>query len=615
MSASLAVALALFAAAPSAAPASTPAPPPEPSAAPSEDLPDPDDPLERLYGRKSLSFDRSMPSVSVMLMEAQSSVTFTTKGRMRLLARGGLNKTLEAPAGSTWTLTLKNYEPGETIFSIQVAEHAFSDKEDIAETKRLWGEERGYKVRTETTGSLHGIAGHVLDNRKQLILIGDPATEEKAKETLKELHAKFGFQGTLLPRLKKRPHGLIQIADAQGTVLAVAQDLASATSPDKGPFLVKEVEHGRGYKSHGRQDRTFRGDLEFVVDRAGGIAVVNLVPMESYLRGIVASEIFAKAHPEALKAQAVTARGEVLAKLGTRHLTDPYLLCAEQHCQVYTGLSGETAATDAAVAATAGETLFAPAEKGGGLVDSVYSAVCGGHSEDNEAVWGGIPDPMLRGRSDLVEKSASFDGAITDKTVKDFVTADPPAYCSVSTFSKKQKYRWEKRFTREEVDKNRRVLRRGQGAGPRRGQARLFGPGHGPHHRRRGRGDAGARRARPSAGSSPTSTARSSWSSRPARRTPTNGSSRAPVGATAWACARPAPSAAPSRGRRTRRSCTTTSTARRSSASTERTAVRRPWRARAAAADSLRPSRKSWQWPQTPGGGAWAGSGATGTTS
>lgn len=443
----LALALAIASAAPTA-----PSPPVAPAPA-SEDLPDPNDPLERLYGRKSLAFDKSMPSVSVMLMEGQASVTFTTKGRMRLLARGGLNKTLEAPAGSTWTLTLKKYEPGETLFSVQVAEHAFADKDDVAETKKLWAEERGYKVRTETTGSLHGIAGHVLDNRRQLVLIGDPAVEEKAKEVLKDLHAKFGFQGALLPRLKKRPHGHIEIADAAGNVLATAQDLASATSPDKAPFLVKEVEHGRGYKSHGRQDRTFRGDLEFVVDRAGGLAVVNLVPMESYLRGIVASEIFAKAHPEALKAQAVTARGEVLAKLGTRHLTDPYLLCAEQHCQVYTGLSGETASTDAAVAATAGETLFAPSEKGGGLVDSVYSAVCGGHTEDNEAVWGGIPDPMLRGRSDLVEKHASFEGSITDKLVKDFVGADLPAYCSVSTFANAKKYRWERRFSRAEVDK------------------------------------------------------------------------------------------------------------------------------------------------------------------
>ena len=69
--------------------------------------------------------------------------------------------------------------------------------------------------------------------------------------------------------------------------------------------------------------------------------------------------MFASAPPEALKAQAVTARGEVLAKIGARHLTDPYVLCAEQHCQVYGGLGGERASTDAAVRATRGEALFA----------------------------------------------------------------------------------------------------------------------------------------------------------------------------------------------------------------------------------------------------------------
>ncbi|MBI5546122.1 MAG: SpoIID/LytB domain-containing protein [Deltaproteobacteria bacterium] len=416
---------------------------------PIDDLPDPNDPLERLYGRKSLSYDQGMPSVTVMLMEGQRSVSFVTKARMRLQAQGGLNKTLEAPAGSAWTIRLADYEPGEIVESVQVAEHPFNDKEGLAETRKLW-EERGYAVRTLIIGSLHGIAGHVLDNRRQRVFIGEAISETQAKEVLKTLHQKYAFQATRVPFLKRRPHGKLEVVDASGAVLAVAQDLASVTSPDKGPFLVKEVEHSRGYKAHGRQDRTFRGDLEFVVDRHGGMAVVNSVPMESYLRGIVPSEIYAKAHPEALKAQAVAARGEVLAKLGIRHLTDPYLLCAEQHCQVYTGMSGEAASTDAAIAATAGETLFAP--EGGPLVDTVYSAVCGGHSEDNDAVWPSLPDPMLRGRSDLMETPEAFQKGVDDKNLEDFLTTAARSYCSISSFSKATKYRWEKRFTRAEVD-------------------------------------------------------------------------------------------------------------------------------------------------------------------
>src|SRR5207248_880204 len=154
-------------------------------------------------------------------------------------------------------------------------------------------------------------------------------------------------------------------------------------------LTVEQVEYGMGYSFHGYEDRTYPERLFATVDGSGSLALVAAVGMERLVRGVVPSEIFARAHAEALKAQAVTARGEVLAKIGARHLGDPYLLCAEQHCQVYKGIAAEDPGTDAAVDATRGEALFASAEGGSRLVDSVYSAVCGGFTEDNDAVWRG----------------------------------------------------------------------------------------------------------------------------------------------------------------------------------------------------------------------------------
>ena len=126
--------------------------------------------------------------------------------------------------------------------------------------------------------------------------------------------------------------------------------------------------------------------------------MVNAVPEDKLLAGLVPAEMSASSPPEALKAQAVAARNELLAKIGTRHLTDPYRLCATQHCQVYAGAGREDARATAAVQATRGELLVR--DEGGGLVDAVYSASCGGHGENNEHVWGGTPDPSLRGRLD-----------------------------------------------------------------------------------------------------------------------------------------------------------------------------------------------------------------------
>jgi len=187
------------------------------------------------------------------------------------------------------------------------------------------------------------------------------------------------------------------------------------------------------------------------------------------VKGVVPSEIFAKAHPEALKAQAVTARGEVLAKVGARHLGDPYLLCAEQHCQVYKGVSAEQHGTSAAVDATRGEALFAkpaplaPAGLDGGssapprrLVDSVYSACCGGYSEDNDVVWGGPPDPSLRGRPDFdthIPSMAAYTDGIGDALVSRFVHLNPiPSYCALSGMAPKDKVRWRRAFTSAQVD-------------------------------------------------------------------------------------------------------------------------------------------------------------------
>jgi stage II sporulation protein D len=187
--------------------------------------------------------------------------------------------------------------------------------------------------------------------------------------------------------------------------------------------------------------------LVFTVDARGTLAVVNEVALEDLLRGLVPAEIFAAAPMEALKAQAVTARGEVLAKVGTRHLADPYLLCSEQHCAVYRGRSGEAPSTNAAVEATRGQALFS---QQGRLVDSVYSAVCGGHTEDNEAVWGGVPDPSLRGRPDLLETVDRLPSARTEPAA--FLRADLPAACRKSRFAQPGRYRWEKRFTQAELD-------------------------------------------------------------------------------------------------------------------------------------------------------------------
>jgi SpoIID/LytB domain protein len=400
--------------------------------------------LAALYSKR-IDFRGGEPHLSIRLMEGREQVTFSARGRVRLRLAGPLEKTVEAPAGSVWTVRLNSGEPARLKLKVQLGEFRFADHSGPETEQRLW-ESRGYAVKTQTLGSVYGIAGKVIDNRRVLLLLDESFDAAGASQKRAELLQSFGATTTLLEEVDVPAVGVLELLDASGSAVALAQNSIAAETLDGTPFDVQQVEFGVGYAFHNFEDRSYRGSLQFTVDQNGKLAVVNFVELEQLLKGLVPSEIFARAHPEALKAQAVTARGEVLAKIGLKHLADPYLLCSEQHCAVYKGLSSEVESTNRAVEATRGEGLFA---KDGRLVDSVYSAICGGHTEHNEFVWETPQDPSLRGKPDLLPGRKA---TVTPKSLSAFLSTEQPAACRLSTLAAPGKFRWEKRFTADEVN-------------------------------------------------------------------------------------------------------------------------------------------------------------------
>ncbi|MCA1826650.1 MAG: SpoIID/LytB domain-containing protein [Myxococcales bacterium] len=413
--------------------------------------PAPDDPLELLYSRR-LSFDGGQPLVTVRVSEGRQEIAIEPRGPLTVVARTAKGETETAiddgPPGR-WILKLLESAPGVGASWVELEQVEFDNKPAMRKAREAWVA-KGVPVRVATVGEAYGIAGHVVDTRRYAILAEGDATEAGARRQLAEIESRFGVRAQIHRELSSRPSGRIELRDPAGKAVAVG---FSALEVRANPGIaVDAVEFGMGYSFHGFEDRTYPGRLLATVDGNGGLALVAALPMERLVKGVVPSEIFAHAHVEALKAQAVTARGEVLAKIGARHLGDPYLLCAEQHCQVYKGIAAEDPSTNVAVDATKGEALFNDRV----LVDSVYSAVCGGFTEDNDAVWGGPPNPSLRGRPDFDPKApgmAQFAAGIGEALVARFVRMNPvPTYCALSGLAKPDKVRWRRAFTQAEVD-------------------------------------------------------------------------------------------------------------------------------------------------------------------
>lgn len=401
---------------------------------------------------RRLDFKNGAPVIPVRLMEGNAAVSFASKGRLRfrvsaLVEGQNVEKVVEGPAGTEWQVRLVKGTPAQLVARIQIAEVAFNDKVGLASAQQEWAD-RGLSTKSQVLGALYGIAGKVIDTRRYVLVVDQPpAPPASLAAQQADILTRHQVRTSLLEEVKTAQRAVIELLDGTGAVIATAQDKLVAESLDAVPIEVRRVEFGVGYDFHNFEDRSYRGAIQFSADRSGRLAVINQIGMEELLKGLVPSEIFAKAHLEALKAQAVTARAEVLAKVGLKHVADPYFLCTEQHCAVYRGVSGEAASTNAAVDATRGEMLF---DLEGRLVDAVYSAVCGGHTEHNEIVWGGVANQALRGRPDVLPGKPATPAP--SKDLKAFLSTDGAYACRLSTFAAPTKFRWEKRFTSKEVD-------------------------------------------------------------------------------------------------------------------------------------------------------------------
>ena len=144
----------------------------------------------------------------------------------------------------------------------------------------------------------------------------------------------------------------------------------------------------RGRAENGRSNGTYRGAMVLLRD-GGAVLAVNDVGLRQYLYGVVPVEVPASWPAEALKAQAVAARGYAVrsVKPGT-----PFDVLADTRSQVYGGADVETPATTAAVDAT--HPLVAMYD--GAVAATYFSSSSGGRTAAvEEGFSGATPVPYL----------------------------------------------------------------------------------------------------------------------------------------------------------------------------------------------------------------------------
>jgi stage II sporulation protein D len=221
-------------------------------------------------------------------------------------------------------------------------------------------------------------------------------------------------------------------------------------------FIVRDVTIGVDFHWQRKQDQQFQGALRVRLEADSRLAVINEVPVEAYLIGVISSEMSANAHPELLKAHSVISRSWLLAQMrpwkkarhkpsfdlrtvgGEKRLIrwydqeshSDFDVCADDHCQRYQGVAKATsAAVYEAIRATFGQVLTFDDE----LCDARFSKSCGGMTESYGAAWEDARFPYLAVSYDGEEFPAGYDLPLTDEAnAERWIRNSPPAFCNTA---------------------------------------------------------------------------------------------------------------------------------------------------------------------------------------
>lgn len=251
-------------------------------------------------------------------------------------------------------------------------------------------------------------------------------------------------------------------------------------------FEIKNVVIGVNFHWERKENQRFVGSVKFIVEN-GKLTIINVLPVEDYLRSVISSEMSAHASLELLKAHAVISRSWLLAQIAkNKKIADAGIkynacteteterikwydredhinfdVCADDHCQRYQGVTRQTTPkVNEAVNATIGQVLMADGE----LCDARFSKCCGGVFEEFESCWEPRHYKYLRARLDNVDEE-NFPDLRKEENSVAWINSRPEAYCNtadkailsqvLNNYDQETTdfYRWEVRYTRDELAK------------------------------------------------------------------------------------------------------------------------------------------------------------------
>ena len=244
---------------------------------------------------------------------------------------------------------------------------------------------------------------------------------------------------------------VVQI-DIKNNLFTIKKDDKEIGKDIKGPV---EIASQNGFVSVANLKRAgkpafYRGTIQItkVPKKDDQFNIINVIDVESYLRGVVPNEMPVRFGTEALKAQAILARNYVLKPREANYHN--YDVCDSVACQVYFGANTENEISDTAIK----ETENIVAMQNNELILALYSSTAGGYTESYENAFSadmangvkmfpGVSKPFLKGVPDDKDTPVLSD----EKAARKFYTTQPETFDNNSPY-----FRWVREWDIKELE-------------------------------------------------------------------------------------------------------------------------------------------------------------------
>lgn len=305
-------------------------------------------------------------------------------------------------------------------------------------------------------------------------------------------HESIAFEGEYFAELDSEN---VIVVFQDGDIIASGTDITFKPADiDNSSFTLKGVTIGINFHWEQKEDQRFPGSLRLLAVNEK-IQVINQVPLESYLKSVISSEMKATASVNLLKAHAVISRSWLIAQIQKRQkqsekkeihaftVSDSEIVkwydrqdhtlfdvCADDHCQRYQGIQkSDNPNVMKAIAETKGMVL----KHNNKICDARYSKSCGGIAEPYENVWEPVKYPYLTKVIDNHQQPKGYDIDLTkEKAAEMWIKNKPEAFCNTTNqkvltqvlndydVESNDFYRWKVEYTQEDLS---RLIRRKSG--------------------------------------------------------------------------------------------------------------------------------------------------------